>query len=102
MPPSGRTKRGEVWWACLEERQPVVRLSGSDGAERRAMRIVPPATVNEKRGFVVLSSEEACDIRDWGRMVAAAGSAVRGVGIEVRIVLPRSSQRHGRAGRSSS
>jgi mRNA interferase MazF len=80
-------KRGEVWWARLEKEQPVVLLCGGDKTELRAMRIVPPATADQKRGFVVLSGEEACDIRERTRIVAAAG-AVGGVGVEVEISAP--------------
>ena len=81
-------KRGEVWWVRLEEEQPVVLLSGGEEAELRAMRIVPPATADEKRGFVVLSGEEACDIRERNRIVAAASGAFSGVGVEVQIGAP--------------
>jgi mRNA interferase MazF len=80
--------RGEVWRARLEEEQPVVLLSGGDDGEPPAMRIVPPATADEKRGFVILSGEEACDIRERNRIVAAVGDAVGGVGVEVEISAP--------------
>jgi hypothetical protein len=51
------------------------------------MRIVPAATADQNRGFVVLSGEEACDIWERNRIVAAAG-AVGGVGVEVEISAP--------------
>lgn len=81
-------KRGEVWWARLEEEEPVVLLSGGEESELRAMRIVRPATAAEKRGFVVLSGEEAFDTLERDRVVGAAGSAVGGVGIEVHLGSP--------------
>jgi hypothetical protein len=90
-------KRGEVWWARLEKEQPVVLLRGGDKTELRAMRIVPPATADQKRGFVVLSGEEACDIRERTRIVAAAG-AVGGVGSRSRSALPRAFRAPGSCG----
>lgn len=81
-------RRGDIWWARLEEEQPVIVLSGAEAAELRVMQIVRPATAAEKRGFVVLSGEEAADVRLRESIVAAAGSAVGGVGIEVRVGRP--------------
>jgi mRNA interferase MazF len=78
-------KRGEVWWARLEQEQPVVLLSGGEAAELRAMQIVTPATTAEKRGFVVLTGEEAADAPTRERIVVAAGPAISGVGIEVGV-----------------
>jgi mRNA interferase MazF len=73
-------KRGEVWWAGVDEKRPVVLLSGEETAELRTMQIVAPATAAERRGFRVLSGEEASDAR-----VVASADAAGGVGIEVTI-----------------
>jgi mRNA interferase MazF len=75
-------ERGEVWWAIIDERRPVVLLSGNDG-EFRAMQIVPPATAAQKQGFLVLSGEEASDPDRLRQMTNAVGSDIRAVGIEV-------------------
>jgi len=67
--------RGEVWWALLDEKRPVVLLSGDEAAELRAMQIVAPADL---------------DIADVGievRLGAEEGLANDGV---VRVALPRS------------
>jgi mRNA interferase MazF len=95
-----RVKRGEVWWARVDERRPIVLLSGPEPDELRAMQIVAPATAAEKRGFLVLSGEEACDARQRERALAADVSAVGvevGIGLDeglpfdgvVRLALPR-------------
>lgn len=81
-------KRGELWWAQIDERRPVVLLSDgllSDGAgtEFRAMQIVAPATPAEKRGFVVMSGEQASDPDERRRIVEAVGPDARAIGIEV-------------------
>jgi hypothetical protein len=47
-------RSGEIWWARLDGRTPVVLLGA--GA---AVRVVAPATAGQKRGFVVLSGAEA-------------------------------------------
>jgi len=78
-------ERGEVWWALVDERRPVVLLSVADGPELRAMQIVAPATAEQKRGFVVLTGEQACDAGEMRRRVEAAGSAAAAVGVEVEI-----------------
>jgi mRNA interferase MazF len=36
-------RRGEVWWAELDERRPVVLLSAEGPSGFRAMQVVPPA-----------------------------------------------------------
>jgi mRNA interferase MazF len=41
-----RVQRGEVWWARLDEKRPVVILSGDGARELRAIIIVPPATTD--------------------------------------------------------
>jgi mRNA interferase MazF len=48
-------RRGEVWWAELDERRPVVLLSGEDPSGFRAMQAVAPADT---------------DISGWGIEVA--------------------------------
>ncbi|GAA2355997.1 hypothetical protein Cme02nite_48970 [Catellatospora methionotrophica] len=78
-------ERGEVWWAWIDERRPVVLLSGGDEPELRAMQIVRPATAEEKRGFVVLSGEEAADSRLLRQFADPVDTGIRGVGIEVVI-----------------
>jgi mRNA interferase MazF len=76
-------ERGEVWWAQLDERRPVVLLSGGAGREFLAMQIVEPATAAQKLGFVVLSGEQAIDVDERHRIIDAAGPDPRAVGIEV-------------------
>lgn len=78
-------RRGEVWWAVIGERCPVVLLSGDGGPEFRALRIVAPATDEQKRGFVVLSAEEAADSHAMRQVIDSAGPGVGGVGVEVQI-----------------
>jgi mRNA interferase MazF len=81
-------QRGEVWWALLGERCPVVLLSGDRQPEIRAMQVVAPATAEQKRGFVVLSAEQAADSRVMQQVIGAAGIGVGGVGIEVEVGAP--------------
>jgi mRNA interferase MazF len=57
-------------------------LSGGAGPEVKVMQIVAPATPAEKRGFVVMSGEQALDADNRRCIVAEAGPA-RAVGIEV-------------------
>jgi mRNA interferase MazF len=78
-------RRGEVWWTLIDERCPVVLLSDGDATELRAMRIVAPATTDEKRGFVILSAEEALEPESMQHLITSAGTGTRGVGVEVRI-----------------
>lgn len=47
------------------------------------MRIVAPATAGEKRGYVVLSADEAADSRLTRQVIASAGAGTGGVGVEV-------------------
>ncbi len=77
-------KRGEVWWALIDERCPVVLLSGEHASGFRAMQVVAPATLDEKRGFLLLSGEEACDPRAM-QIVASASTDVRAAGVEIEI-----------------
>ena len=37
------TDRGEVWWALLDEKRPVVLLSRDGAEELRAIQVVAPA-----------------------------------------------------------
>jgi mRNA interferase MazF len=78
-------ERGEVWWAQVDEKRPIVLLSGGAGPEFRAMQIVPPATPAQKHGFVVMSGGEAIDAEKRQRIIDSAGSAVGAVGVEVAI-----------------
>ena len=86
-------RRGEVWWAFVDERCPVVVLSGEGASEISAMRIVTPATAEEKRGFVVMSGEEATDPQRVRKLIdsasnsASAGVRVGAIGVEVEIGL---------------
>ena len=45
-------KRGEVWWAKLDKKRPVVLLSRNEAYEVRSLVIVAPATTTV-RGFAV-------------------------------------------------
>jgi mRNA interferase MazF len=45
-------KRGEVWWARLDERRPVVLVSRDEAYDVRAMVIAAPATTTV-RGYAV-------------------------------------------------
>jgi mRNA interferase MazF len=74
---------GEVWWARLDGRTPVVLLPGF-----LAMRVVAAATAEQKQGFVVLTGAEAADDRTRERIIAAAGPASGAVGAEVSIGTP--------------
>lgn len=78
-------RRGEVWWAKVDSEFPIVLLSGEVSSEFRAIQVVAPATVAQKRGFVVLSPEVAADARQRAQAVASAGPPVGGVGIEVSL-----------------
>jgi mRNA interferase MazF len=81
-----RVERGEVWWALVGAKCPVVLLSGAEEPELRAMHIVAAATAEEKRGYVVLSGEEAADPRALQQVLAAADAGIVGVEIEVGIL----------------
>src|SRR3954464_5794200 len=78
----GHVERGEVWWAQFDEKRPVVLLSGGAGPEFQVMQIVGSATPAEKRGFVVMSGEQALDADNRRRIVVEAGPA-RAIGIDV-------------------
>jgi mRNA interferase MazF len=81
---------GEVWWARLDGRTPVVLLGGG-----KAVRIVEPATDEQKRGFVVLTGAEAADDEIRERMLAASAATATGAEVEieglgvVRVAFPR-------------
>ena len=74
--------RGELWWAQIDEKRPVVLLSSDAGPEVNAMQIVAPATSAEKRGFLIMSGDQVIDADNRRRIVAEAGP-VQAVGIEV-------------------
>ncbi|WP_306335584.1 type II toxin-antitoxin system PemK/MazF family toxin [Streptomyces sp. KL118A] len=66
-------QRGEVWWADIDERRPVVLLS-QEGPEFRAMQVVAPAGT----GLGGMAAELAVG--------AAEGLPLEGV---LRVALPR-------------
>lgn len=66
----------------LDERCPVVLLSGDEQPQVRAMRVVAPATSEERRGFVLLSGEQAADPAAVQQAIDATSS---GVGVEVEV-----------------
>ncbi|MEU8265097.1 hypothetical protein AB0C02_31370 [Micromonospora sp. NPDC048999] len=76
-------ERGELWWAQLDDKRPVVLLSDGAGLEFRAAQIVAPATPAEKQGFVLMSGEQAVDADERRSIVDAAGPDARAIGIEV-------------------
>jgi mRNA interferase MazF len=45
-------RRGEVWWARVDERRPVVLLSRNEAYDVRALVLVAPATTTV-RGYAV-------------------------------------------------
>jgi mRNA interferase MazF len=79
----GHVERGELWWAQIDEKRPVVLLSGGEGPEFLAMQIVEPATPSQKLGFVLMSGEQAVDVDERRRIVEEAGPDARAIGIEV-------------------
>lgn len=81
-------QRGEVWWALVDEPRPVVLLSGGEEPDLRAMQVVAPASAQERRGFVVLSGEEAADATTLRQVVDSAGADIGGVGVEIEIGTP--------------
>jgi mRNA interferase MazF len=85
-------RRGEVWWAQVDERCPVVLLSvalPSEGGPPglRAMRIVAPATADERHGFLVLSGAQAAEL-ERSQAAALERADVRAVGVEVELGPP--------------
>jgi mRNA interferase MazF len=78
-------KRGEVWWALIGERCPVVLLTNDGNSEVRAVQIVAPATAEQKRGFTILSGEQAADPDVRQQVIASTGAGMRAVGVEVEI-----------------
>ncbi len=62
----------------------MVLLSGGAGPRFRAVQIVPPATRDERLGFVLMSGEQAVDAEERRRILEAAGPDTRATGIEVR------------------
>lgn len=74
--------RGELWWAQLDEKRPVVVLSDDARPDVHVMQIVAPATSAEKRGFLIMSGDQAVDADNRRRIVAEAGPG-QAVGIEV-------------------
>jgi mRNA interferase MazF len=76
-------ERGELWWAHVDDKRPVVLLSGGAGPQFRAVQIVAPATPAEKQRFVLMTGEQAVDADQRRRIVEAAGPQARAIGIEV-------------------
>ncbi len=88
-------ERGEVWWAQIDEKRPVVLLSGGAGPDFQAVEIVVPATSAQKRGFLVMSGEDAIDVEQRRRLIDAAGPAVAAIGVEVSIGIEEGLAREG-------
>ena len=66
--------RGEVWWALLDEKRPVVLLSRDGAEELRAIQVVAPA---------------GTDITDVGiEVTLGSGEGLANEGV-VRVALPR-------------
>lgn len=61
----------------------MVVLSDDARPDVHAVQIVAPATSVERRGFLIMSGDQAVDADNRRRIVAEAGP-VRAVGIEVR------------------
>ena len=74
--------RGELWWAQIDGKRPVVVLSDDACPDVSVMQIVAPATSAEKRGFLITSGDQAVDADNRRRIIAEAGP-VQAVGIEV-------------------
>lgn len=84
MTPGGWMERGEVWWADQRARRPFVLLSETT-SEFQAVQVVPPATAQQKRGFIILSGAEALDSRLRQQIVASADASTYAMGIEVAL-----------------
>lgn len=56
-------KRGEVWWARLDEKRPVVLLSPDEAFDVRAMVIVAPASTDIRGIAVEVAVGPATDFR---------------------------------------
>jgi mRNA interferase MazF len=76
-------QRGELWWAQIDEKRPVVLLSCDARPEVQVMQIVAPATSAERRGFLIMSGDQAVDA-DVRRRNVAEVRPVQAVLIEVR------------------
>lgn len=75
-------QRGELWWAQIDEKRPVVLLSRDARPEVSVIQIVAPATSAEKRGFLIMSGDQVVDA-DNRRRILADADPVQAVGIEV-------------------
>lgn len=75
-------QRGELWWAQIDEKRPVVLLSRDARTEVSVIQIVAPATSAEKRGFLIMSGDQVVDA-DNRRRILADADPVQAVGIEV-------------------
>jgi mRNA interferase MazF len=74
--------RGELWWAQIDEKRLVVLLSCDARPEVHVMQIVAPATPAERRGFLIMSGDQAVDA-DVRRRIIAEARPVHAVLIEV-------------------
>jgi mRNA interferase MazF len=81
-------ERGELWWALIDEKCPVVLLSSDPGRQVRAVQVVEPATPDQKRGFVLMSGEQAADAGERRRVIEEAGPATHAIGVEVLLGAP--------------
>jgi mRNA interferase MazF len=76
-------ERGELWWALIDEKRPVVLLSRGPGPQVRVIQIVEPATPAQRHGFGLMSGEQAADADERRRVIEQAGPAPRAIGVEV-------------------
>jgi mRNA interferase MazF len=81
-------ERGEVWWAQIDGKRPVVLLQGGAGSDFLAMQVVEPAAPEQKLGFVLMSGEQAVDVDERRRIVEETGPDTRAIGV-VRVALPQ-------------
>ena len=67
-------ERGEVWWAVIGEKCPVVLLSRDGGSGFRAMQIVTPATDDEHATALTHESPHGTTHRERAREGAHAST----------------------------
>jgi hypothetical protein len=58
---AGHVQRGEAWWVDLDERRPVVLLSGEEACGFGAMQVVAPAAVGGHADVSVLLDVGDCE-----------------------------------------
>ncbi|XVV16819.1 hypothetical protein ACQP2X_21300 [Actinoplanes sp. CA-131856] len=76
-------KPGEVWHSTLDPSWPVLLLS----EDLHAIQIVAPATEDQKRGYVMLSADEAAPTRPSGLAGIEVPLDIPGGGV-IRVALP--------------